>query len=124
MARVLIIDDDDQIVEMLQKLLSGAGYEVLTALDGQAGINLYRKEQPDVVIIDIIMPEKDGAEVIYELQKEFAGVKMIAMTGGGGPSNAKAYLKSIMEHSQVQYAFEKPFAVDDMLKAVQELVNG
>jgi len=123
MARILIIDDDDEIVKTLQELFSGAGYEVLTALNGRDGIDLYRKEQPDVVITDIIMPEKDGAQVIYELQKEFPGIKMIAMTGGGGPTDAKAYLKSIMEHSQVKHAFEKPFALEEMLKAVQELID-
>ena len=123
MARILIIDDDDQILDTLQKLMTRAGFEVMTALDGRAGIDLCRKEQPDVVITDIIMPVKDGAEVIYELQKEFPDIKIIAMTGGGGPSDAQAYLKSIMEHSQVKHAFEKPFAMDAMLKAVQELVD-
>ena len=122
MARVLIIDDDDQIVEILQKLLSGAGYEVLTALDGKAGIDLFRKEQPDVVITDIIMPEKDGTEVIFELQKEFPGIKMIVMTGGG-QGDAQSYLKSITAYSNVKYALEKPFAMDELLKSVKELLN-
>jgi len=122
MARILIIDDDDQFLEILRKMLSQAGYEVLVASDGVEGIDLYRKEQPDVVITDVIMPEKDGAEAIFDLQKEFPDIKIIAMSGGG-EVKAEDYLKSITSLSNVKHTFEKPFVFDKMLQAVKELVN-
>jgi len=122
MARILIIDDDDQLREVLRKMLSRAGYEVLMASNGSDGIDLYRKEQPDVVITDIIMPEKDGAEAIFELQKEFPDIKIIAMSGGG-QVKAEDYLKSITSLSNVKHTFEKPFVFDEMLQVVKELVN-
>jgi len=122
MARILVIDDDDQMLEILRKMLSRAGYEVLMASNGKTGVELYRKEQPDVVITDVIMPEKEGAEVIFELQKEFPDIKIIAMSGGG-EVKAEDYLKSITSLSNVKHTFEKPFTMDEMLQAVKELVN-
>ena len=122
MARILIIDDNDQFREMLQEMLSQAGYEVLVASDGSAGVGIYREKRPDLIITDVIMPEKDGAEVIFELQKEFPGIKIIVMTGGG-QVDAQAYLKSIVAYSNVKHAFEKPFAMDELLETVKEVVG-
>lgn len=122
MAKILVIDDNDQFLEIMRECLEKAGYEVLLASDGKIGVELYRKNKPDLVITDVIMPEKDGAEVIFDLQKEFPGIKMIAMTGGG-QGDAQAYLKSITEFSNVKYAFEKPFALDELLGAVKESVG-
>jgi len=121
-AQILVIDDNDQFLEIIRGCLEKAGYEVLLASDGKIGVELYRENKPDLVITDVIMPEKDGAEVIFDLQKEFPGIKMIVMTGGG-QGDAQAYLKSITEYSNVKYAFEKPFAMDELLGAVKESVG-
>jgi len=124
MAQILVIDDNDKFRELIRECLESEGYEVLVASDGKIGVELYREQRPDLVITDVIMPEKDGAEVIFDLQKEFPGIEMIVMTGGGGSgSNAKAYLESISAFSDVKYALEKPFAMDELLKKVKELVN-
>ena len=122
MAQILVIDDNDQFREMLRECLEKAGYEVLVASDGKIGVELYRDKHPDLVITDVIMPEKDGAEVIFDLQREFPGIKMIVMTGGG-QDDAQTYLKSIMTFSNVKYAFEKPFAMDELLRVVKEIVG-
>jgi len=122
MAQILVIDDDDQFRKMIRECLENEGYEVLVASDGKIGVELYRENKPDLVITDVIMPEKDGAEVIFELQKEFPGIKMIVMSGGG-QGDAQAYLKSITAFSNVKYAFEKPFAMDELLGAVKESVE-
>ena len=124
MAQILVIDDNDKFRELMRECLESEGYEVLVASDGKIGVELYREKHPDLVITDVIMPEKDGAEVIFDLQKEFPGIKMIVMTGGGGSSSdAKAYLKSIATFSDVKYTFEKPFAMDELLRAVKEVVG-
>ena len=60
MARILVIEDDDQFQKTLKEMLSWAGYEVLVASNGKIGVELYCKEQPDLVVTDVIMPEKDG----------------------------------------------------------------
>lgn len=86
---IIIIDDDDQIREMLMEMLVREGYEVLPASNGKEGIRLYRERQTDLIITDIVMPEKDGLETIMELRKDFPEVKVIAMSGGGrnGPES-------------------------------------
>ena len=122
MAQILIIDDNDQFRGMLQEMLSQSGYKVLVASDGRDGVALYREKRPDLVITDVIMPEKDGAEVIFELQKEFPGIKMIVMTGGG-KGDAQIYLKSIMAYSHVKHAFEKPFDMNELLATVKEIIG-
>jgi len=122
MVKILVIDDNDQFQKMMRECLEKAGYEVLVASDGEIGVELYREKKPDLVITDVIMPEKDGAQVIFELQKEFPGIKIIVMTGGG-QGDAQAYLKSITAFSNVQHAFEKPFAMDELLVAVKESVG-
>ena len=122
MAKILVIDDNDQFLEIIRECLENEGYEVLVASDGKIGVELYRENKPDLVITDVIMPEKDGAQVIFDLQKEFPGIKMIVYTGGG-LGDAQAYLKSITAYSNVKYAFEKPFAMDELLGAVKEVVG-
>jgi len=123
MAQVLVIEDNDQFREVLKEMLSRSGYDVLMAANGRDGVDIYREKRPDVVITDVIMPEKDGAEVIFELQKEFPDIKMIVMTGGG-QGDAKTYLQSITTYSRVKYSFEKPFALKDLREAVKDLIEG
>jgi YesN/AraC family two-component response regulator len=83
MANILIIDDDQQILNMLSQILKRAGYGVVEALDGKQGLKLYRENPTDLIITDIIMPEKEGLETIMELQRDFPDVKIIAISGGG-----------------------------------------
>jgi len=122
MATILVIDDDGKFLEIMREYLESEGYEVLVASDGEIGAELYREKKPDLVITDVIMPEKDGSQVIFELEKEFPGIKIIVISGGG-QGDAQAYLKSITAYSNVKYAFEKPFAMDELLLAVKEAIE-
>jgi len=91
MARILVIDDDIQILEMLGQTLEREGYEVVDALDGKEGMRLYREAPTDLVITDIVMPEKEGVETIMELKRDFPDVKIIAMSGGGQINSESAF---------------------------------
>ena len=71
MALILVIDDEEQVRRMLRQMLERAGHEVLDAADGNEGIKLFRKRRADVVITDIIMPDKEGLQAIIELGREF-----------------------------------------------------
>ena len=122
MARILVIEDDQDVREMLKTLLERNNYEVLIAADGKEGTDLYRKEPADVVITDIIMPEKEGIETILELQKDFLDIKIIAISGGG-MGMAEDYLKAASNLANVKYTFTKPFDHDEMLRAIEELVS-
>ncbi|MBN2415375.1 response regulator [bacterium] len=89
MARILVIDDEKIIRTVVHRYLSKAGHEVEVAEDGNIGIEKFRRHPADLVITDIIMPNKEGIETIAELKSEYPDLKIIAMTGGGkaGPRN-------------------------------------
>jgi len=121
MALILIIDDDDQIRRVLRKTLERDGYKVADAPNGKEGIRLYRENPADLVITDIIMPEKEGIETIIELKRDFPEVKIIAMSGGGhiGP---EGYLQDA-KMLGAQRTLTKPIERNELLKTVMELVN-
>ena len=76
MALILIIDDDDQIRDVIRRMLEPAGHEVVEAVDGADGIRIYRERPADLIITDLIMPKKEGVELIMELKMEFPDVKI------------------------------------------------
>jgi DNA-binding NtrC family response regulator len=117
---ILVIDDDPEVRSMLSDLLQRAGHEVIQCSDGRAAMKVLRERQINIVITDIIMPEKESIETIQELQQEFPEVRIIAISGDGriDPSN---YL-SLAKAFGVQCTFEKPFDNDEMLQAVHELL--
>ncbi|MBF0237756.1 MAG: PAS domain S-box protein [SAR324 cluster bacterium] len=80
---ILIIDDEEQVCILLSQFLKRKGYEVYTATNGYEGIKQFREHPTDLVITDIIMPRKNGVEVIMELRRAFADVDIIAISGGG-----------------------------------------
>jgi DNA-binding NtrC family response regulator len=122
MQRILIIDDDHHILLMVKKMLERAGYEVDLASNGEQGLELFKKIRADLVITDIIMPEKEGLETIREMKKMQSDLKIIAMSGGGKIS-ADNYLETarIFGASMV---LEKPFSQNTMVDAVNQLLNG
>jgi YesN/AraC family two-component response regulator len=83
MRKVLIIDDEPYILLMLKKMLEKAGYEVDMASNGKEGLALFEQHSIDLVITDIIMPDKEGLEIIMEMKKQRPDLKIIAISGGG-----------------------------------------
>jgi DNA-binding response OmpR family regulator len=80
--RVLIIDDDDLVRTTLSRTLVTVGYDVIEAIDGHDGLRKFRDGGIDLVITDILMPEKEGLETIRELRQSDSAVKIIAISGG------------------------------------------
>lgn len=117
---ILVIDDDSHIRLVLRLMLERCGYEVTEASDGMEGISCYRQNPADLVITDIIMPEKRGIDMIYELRQEFPQVKIIAISGGGdiGPEVSL----EVAENLGALRTFAKPLEQEDLLKAVRELL--
>ena len=83
MPRILVIDDEPLVRATVVTILTREGFSVEEASDGQAGIPMFHKNPPDVVITDIFMPNRDGIEVVMELKRSCPRTKIIAMTGGG-----------------------------------------
>jgi len=121
MARILIIDDEPQIRSMLKLMLERDGYEVIEAPDGVEGIKVYRQNPADLIITDLIMPNKDGIGMIIELKKEFPDVMIIAMSGGG-LNKPDGYLKGA-EKLGAACTLTKPIDREEMLKAVKDILK-
>ena len=119
--RVLVIDDDEQMRKLLRQVMEWAGYEVVEAEDGRAGMKMQRKLQADLVITDLIMPEQEGLETITALKNLYPAVRIIAISGGGriGP---EAYLPAAKELG-ADRVFSKPFDVKELAHTVKELLG-
>ncbi len=122
MARILVIDDNDEFRGLMRRWLEGAGYEVVDASNGNEGIKLYRKRPADLVITDMIMPEKEGLETMVELRRDFPDVKIIAVSGGGF-EDPKNYLESAKLIGGALRTFTKPFQKEELLEAIEEILG-
>lgn len=121
MTRILIIEDDIQMRQLLTQMLQRAGYEVVEASNGREGIKLYRDDPTDLIITDIIMPEKEGIETIIELKGGFPDVRIIAISGGGR-IDSKDYLE-MAEGWGVECTFSKPFDRKELLAAIDQMLG-
>ncbi len=84
MASILIVDDDAPIRTLLRRILEEDGHQIREAANGQIGLMLYRDTPADLVITDMLMPERDGMEVTLALTQDFLDARVIAMTGAPG----------------------------------------
>ena len=121
MARILVIDDDADLREVMQETLQSSGHEVVLAPDGIQGLQLQRDRPADVVITDIFMPGRDGIETIQHLGREFPGVKIIAISGGDRTRTMD--LRRDAELLGASRTLRKPFELTELLKAVSELLG-
>ena len=121
MARILIIDDEAMIRDLLVRILEREGYETVTASGGKDGIKIHRENPADLIITDLIMPEKEGIETIMELRRYFQDVKIIAMSGGG-KIDPETYLQIAKTMGAIE-TIAKPFDLRELLKTVQELLE-
>lgn len=119
LAKLLVVDDDD-VRLMLKKMLEMDSHDVITAENGTQALNCLREQLPDVVILDIIMPEKEGFETIVELRRDYPNLKIIAISGGGsiGATNYLKLAKTLGAH----LTFEKPIMMKELKAAIQQLV--
>lgn len=120
MAKLLVVDDDVGVRKMLKTILEKDSHVVVTAENGSQALECLQKRIPDVVILDIIMPEKEGFETIVELRRNYPELKIIAISGGGS-IGAKNYLKLAMILG-AHLALEKPVGMYELRVAIQQLV--
>ena len=121
MAKILVVDDEPAILLMLKKMLEKADHEVDTASDGNEGIILFEKNKHDLLITDIIMPQKEGMETIIELHKKYPDLKIIAISGGGRIS-PDGYLPGARLLG-ANMVFQKPLVQKEFLEAVAILLD-
>ena len=121
MAHILIIDDEEQVLHLLRETLTRAGHEVLSAPDGFAGMKLFQTQPFELVITDILMPEKDGLDTIREMIALDPKVRIIAISGGGR-TGVLDFLP-VAEVFGAMFTLTKPFERQDLLDVVNKVLN-
>ena len=121
MAKILIIEDNDGVRKLLRRTLEQDGYQIEEAADGQSALKTFKKAPADVVITDIFMPKKNGFETITELRKESAGVKIIAISGGG-LIESESFLEMSKKLGAI-FTLKKPFLPKDVQRLVRQLAG-
>jgi DNA-binding response OmpR family regulator len=122
MAKILVIEDDVLVRNMVDKVLRHGGYDVVMAEDGVRGITSFRSERPDLVLTDIIMPEREGIATIVELRRECPDAKIIAMSGGGriGSADFLGMAKKLGANDIIP----KPFLPQELLRRIKACLGG
>lgn len=121
MANILLIDDDPLVVGTIEILLMKAGHKVTIAGNGNKGLAAFTKDRHDLIITDIIMPEKEGIETIREIRALSATVPIIAMSGGGRTKNFD-FLR-IADKVGANDVLRKPFANEELVSLVARLLT-
>ena len=121
MKKILVIEDNLIVRNTVMRILQNAGYTVVTANDGLQGVDVFRKEQPDLVISDIIMPQQEGIGTIRQILAERPGAKIIAISGGGRIGNTD-FLQIAKKMGAVD-ALQKPFDPDDLLGRINNCLK-
>ena len=121
MGRILLIEDFELIRSLLRDTLESVGHTVIEARNGAEGLDLFRQGGADLVITDIVMPEKDGLDVVTALREKHPPVKIIAISGAG--DRAEDYL-DLAHRMGAMKVLLKPFTPAAMIAAIDELLPG
>ncbi len=117
MARVLVIDDEPDVLLLCRVNLEHAGHQVLEASDGELGLELARNERPDIIVLDVMLPRRDGFDVLADLTSEHAGVPVLLLT-------AKTQWEDQVRGWRAGAAdyITKPFSPADLTEAVERVL--
>jgi len=114
--RILIVDDEPDLVETLQARLEQENYQCLTANDGYNGLELARKERPDLIILDIMLPAMDGYKIarLLKFQKELKHIPIIMLTAKDRPED-----RLLGEQTGADLYMTKPFSLEELVGTVK-----
>jgi CheY-like chemotaxis protein len=121
MGKILLIEDEELIIKLLGKKLASIGYEVILAMDGQEGIEKMKKERPDLVLLDIIMPRKGGFEVMEEMTKDpnLAKIPVIIISNSGQPLE----LEKAKKLGAVDWLVKTEFDPKEVVEKIKKHIN-
>lgn len=120
--KILIIEDDEILSKTLREFLSADGFEVAVASNGETGIKMAKEKNPDLIVLDIILPKKDGYEVIKELKKESSAAKnipIILLTNLGSFADVEKALKL----GATTYLTKADYSMEEIAKKIKETLN-
>jgi DNA-binding response OmpR family regulator len=114
---VLLVDDDVDILQGMRVVIESRGYRVLTATDGNSGLALAEKEQPDVVVVDMMMPKKSGFLVLERLKSRKQNAPRVIMITANEGGRHRAYAEMLGVDDYIR----KPFAMERLLESIERL---
>ncbi len=117
--RILLVDDDAEIVESLSYALKAKGHEILVARDGNQGLAMAEREDPDLVILDMMMPKRSGFLVLEKLRRTRPVPMRVIMITANEGTRHKAYAEMLGVDDYIR----KPFAMDRLLESVGRLLG-
>jgi len=126
MAKILVVDDEPDMVEMIKAALEGAAHQVIAAYDGQEGVEKARREKPDAIILDIMMPVKDGFTACKELKGDPAcrDIPVLILTAVSEHFADTRYAKSMGLELDAEDYIDKPIDPRVLLARLQKLLKG
>jgi DNA-binding response OmpR family regulator len=116
---VLLVDDDHEIVESMRMVLESKGFRTLVARDGNAGLMIAERENPDLVILDMMMPKKSGFLVLEKLRSRPGGLIPTIMITGNEGSRYRAYAEMLGVRDYIR----KPFAMEKLVRSVEKVMG-
>lgn len=119
--KILLIEDEEIMIDLLQRKLSGVGYDVLVAKDGEEGLKLMRESRPDLVLLDIVLPKKDGFEVMEEKKKDkdLKKIPVIIVSNSGQPVE----LNRAKESGAKDWLIKTEFDPQEVLEKVKKQIG-
>jgi len=117
--KILLVDDDQEIVESMRIALEACGYEILIARDGNQGLAMAERQDPDLVILDMMMPKRSGFLVLERLRRTRRIPTRVIMITANEGNRHKAYAELLGVDDYIR----KPFAMDRLLESVSRLLS-
>jgi DNA-binding response OmpR family regulator len=116
---ILLVDDDHEIVESMRTVLENKGFRILVARDGNSGLMLAERENPDLIILDMMMPKKSGFLVLEKLKSRPGGLIPTIMITGNEGSRHRAYAEMLGVRDYVR----KPFAMEKLVRSIEKVLG-
>lgn len=121
MIKILLVDDEENIRESYKEIFEAMGHTVILAQDGREAIELYRRELPAVVIMDVLMPKLTGVQATELLKQEFPDAKVIGMSGGW--MRQKDFFLQAARSSGASEVIAKPFQKEELVAMINKVMN-
>jgi len=116
---ILVVDDDHEILESMRTILENKGFRILAARDGNAGLMIAERENPDLIVLDMMMPKKSGFLVLEKLKSRPGGLIPTIMITGNEGSRHRAYAEMLGVRDYIR----KPFAMEKLVRSIERVLG-
>lgn len=119
--KILFVEDEPSLQKAISELLTQEGFEILTALDGEKGLELAKKEQPNLILLDLILPKKDGFEVLKELKadEKMKDIPVIVLTNLEGMGD----VEKALELGATTYLVKANYELEDVVCKIKDFLG-